>query len=184
MNKIAVFIPGIGYTNDRPLLYYSAYVLRRRGYDIKKINFSGFPDGVFNDEKKMLQCFELALNQTSEALWDMDLNNTDDLIFVSKSIGTVVAAFYTSKEGIPARHVFLTPLEKTMSFVKNGYGIAFCGTADPWADSENIRTACERKKIPLTIIENANHSLETGDINFDLDTLRAVLGRIEEFAGL
>jgi len=184
MNKLAVFIPGIGYTNDRPLLYYSAYVLRRRGYDIKKIDFSGFPGGVFNDEKKLLQCFEIALNQTSKALWDTDFDGLDDLIFVSKSIGTGVAAFYTSKEKIPARHVFLTPLEKTLSFARNGCGIAFTGTADPWADSEAIKTGCEKKRIPLTMIENANHSLETGDINFDLDTLRLVLGRIEEFAGL
>ncbi len=183
MNKVAIFIPGIGYTNDRPLLYYSAYVLRRRGYDIKKIDFTGFPDGVFNDEKKMLQCFEIALNQTSKALWDMDLKGLDDLIFISKSIGTGVAAFYTSKENIPARHVFLTPLEKSLSFAKNGCGIAFSGTEDPWADCDGIKIACSKKKIPLTIIENANHSLETGDINFDLDTLRLVLGRIEEFAG-
>ncbi len=183
MNKLAILIPGIGYTNDKPLLYYTSYLLRRRGYDIKKISFTGFPDGVFNDEKKMMQCFEIALNQTSKALEDIPFCDYMDVLFVSKSIGTSVAAFITSKENIPARHVFLTPLEKSLSFAKPGSGIAFTGTSDPWADYEEIKTACSKKKIPLTIIENANHSLETGDINFDLDTLRLILGRIEEYAG-
>ncbi|MBO6112942.1 MAG: alpha/beta hydrolase [Lachnospiraceae bacterium] len=185
MNKIAVFFPGIGYTNDRPLLYYSAYTLKRKGYHLIKLDFTGFPDGVFNDEKKMMKCFELALNQAGDELKSVSFNNADDILFVSKSLGTSVAAFYASKHNLPVRHIFFTPLENTLSLVKPGSaGIAFSGTNDPWADYEKIRTACDRRKIHITLVKDANHSLETGEFTADIGILSEIMHSIDEFTGL
>ncbi len=184
MEKLAVLFPGIGYTNDRPLLYYSAYVARHTGYDVKKIDFHDFPDGVFNDEKKMVRCFELAMDQTSMALKDIDFSKYIDIVFISKSLGTAAAAFYASKNNINARQIFFTPLEKSLSFARPGSGIAFHGTSDPWASTAKLEDVCSKRNIPLNIIENANHSLETGDLETDLFLLREILGQVGSFIGL
>lgn len=34
MKKIAVLFPGIGYTCDKPLLYYSAKLAAEKGYEV------------------------------------------------------------------------------------------------------------------------------------------------------
>ena len=43
MKKLAVFFPGIGYTADRPLLYYSRRTAAELGYEIRSVAYSGFP---------------------------------------------------------------------------------------------------------------------------------------------
>ena len=183
MDKLAVLFPGIGYTNDRPLLYYSAYVARHAGYDVKKLEFTGLPDGVFNDEKKIMQCFEMSLNQATQALSGIDFSQYVDVIFISKSLGTAVAAVYASKHDTGARHIWYTPLDKSLSLAKPGTGIAFHGTSDPWADTSVLSGICEKRNIPLHIIENANHSLETGDLATDLTILDNILSSITDFIG-
>ena len=183
MEKLAVLFPGIGYTNDRPLLYYSAYVARHAGYEVKKLEFTGLPNDVFNDEKKIIRCFELSLNQASEALSTVDFSKYVDVVFISKSLGTAVAAVYASKHDTGARHIWYTPLDKSLSLAKPGTGIAFHGTDDPWADTSVLTGICAKKKIPLHLVENANHSLETGDLALDLSILSGILSTITDFMG-
>ena len=52
-SKLAVFFPGMGYTNDKPLLYYSRKMLDAQGFETKLLFFSGFPKKDKNNEKKM-----------------------------------------------------------------------------------------------------------------------------------
>ncbi|MCR5651689.1 MAG: alpha/beta hydrolase [Lachnospiraceae bacterium] len=183
MDKLAVLFPGIGYTNDRPLLYYSAYVARHTGYEVKKLEFHDLPDGVFNDEKKIMRCFELSLDQAGQALSSVDFSKYVDVIFISKSLGTAVAAVYASKHNIDARHILFTPLDRSLSLAKINTGIAFHGTADPWANTGVLTDICAKKNIPLHLIENANHSLETGDLATDLSIMSGILQTVSDYIG-
>ena len=54
-------------------------------------------------------------------------------------------------------------------------GIAFHGTADPWADTEMITNGCRKIGIPLYLTENANHSMETGDTLHDIFILHDIM---------
>lgn len=47
--KIACLFPGIGYTCDKPLLYYSWKLLKGMGCEIVPVAYSGFPDKVKGD---------------------------------------------------------------------------------------------------------------------------------------
>ncbi|MCR5661624.1 MAG: hypothetical protein K6G50_05805, partial [bacterium] len=40
MRKIAVIFPGLGYTADRPLLYYAGKIAMAHGYERRALNFS------------------------------------------------------------------------------------------------------------------------------------------------
>ena len=51
---IAVLFPGIGYTCDKPLLYYSEKIARERGYEIRRVPYGNFPPGVKGDAAKMV----------------------------------------------------------------------------------------------------------------------------------
>ena len=42
-------------------------------------------------------------------------------------------------------------------------------------DHETIKEDCEKGGFPLYVIEDANHSLETGDVKKDLENLQEIM---------
>lgn len=178
--KLAVLFPGIGYTCDKPLIYYSAKLAASLGYQVMPIPYGHFPPKVRGDAEKLRQCFELAWAQAVEMLSGVDLGGFGELLFIGKSIGTTVACRYLRENGLQARSVLLTPLQETFQYV-NGPAVAFHGTADPWAQTDAIRSACRALDIPLHIIDGANHSLETGDLERDLRTLCQVMDTVSQW---
>ena len=181
MKKIACLFPGIGYTCDKPLLYYSRNMLKRMGWEIVPVTYSGFPDRVKGDREKMRQCAHMALEQAEELLQETDWSAYDEILFVGKSLGTVACAAYAKRHGLRCRQVLFTPVEDTFRFAGRGC-IAFHGTADPWADTKEIGRSCRRLEIPLYETEGANHSLETGDVEQDIKELRKMIKAVREFA--
>lgn len=124
--KLAVIFPGIGYHTDKPLLYYSKKIARQHGYDIVELSFhdidkdallaGGRPDALTqSDRKKMLEAFQTVTTEAEEQLRSTDFAGYKDIIFISKSIGTVAASVYAAREKVAARQVYFTPLEQTFS---------------------------------------------------------------------
>ena len=178
--KLAVILPGIGYTCDRPLLYYGGKLAQGLGWEVVRVPYGGFPEKVRGDAEKMRQSAEMALAQTEEMLRDVDWKRYGQILFISKSVGTVVAAAYAHAHRLSCRHILFTPVEATFT-VPVGNAIAFHGTADPWVATETLTRLCREADIPLYITENANHSLETGDVPLDIRNLQAVMARAEAF---
>ena len=111
---------------------------------------------------------------------NIDWGSYSQILFISKSIGTINAVAYSNGCELPCRHILFTPLEGTFSLpIKEG--IAFHGTADPWADTQKIRNLAKAKNVPLTIIDDANHSLETGDIVVDIKNLETVMQQVKDY---
>jgi hypothetical protein len=177
--KAAVFFPGIGYGLDRPLLYYAKKIALHRGYETIDVPYTGFPKKVRGDRAKMKEAFDIAMSQTEEILKDVDFSEYKDIIFVSKSVGTVVAAHYAHEHDITVNHVFFTPLEETFMH-DDQKGVVFHGTNDPWADTLAIQKRCAELKLPLNLYDGANHSLETGDVAKDLQYLTDIMMRLLE----
>ena len=192
MSKIAVLFPGIGYTCDKPLLYYSAKLAAEKGFEVVRVPYGNFPSNVKGNAEKMYQSFVSAREQSEEILKDVDWSSYDEIVFFSKSVGTVVALSYASEHGIDARQVLYTPLKETFKFpVEAGAAdasdagksrvIAFHGTGDPWAQTEDIIKICEEKGVPLYLTKDANHSLECGKAIKDIKTkLSRILRRSEK----
>ena len=186
MNKLAVVFPGIGYTADKPLLYYARRIAKDHGYEVLPIAYSGFPKKIKGDRKRMEESFRIALKQSERSLSEVDLCSYDDVLFIGKSIGTIVAAKIASesvaKEKI--RLILYTPLEETFSF-PFGKAIAFTGTDDPWVgkDKNPVPGICENKGIPCTLISYANHSLESKDSFRDLKELYTIMKETYKFVG-
>ena len=181
MKKIACLFPGIGYSCDKPLLYYSWKLLKGLGWEILPVNYSGFPDKVKGDREKMRQCAQMALEQAEEQLQETDWSACGEILFIGKSVGTVVCAAYAKRHGLRCRQVLFTPVEDTFRFASR-QSVAFHGTADPWADTKAIEDGCRKLGIPLYETEGANHSLETGDVEQDIKELRKIMKAVREYA--
>ena len=184
MRKLAVFFPGIGYTIDKPLLYYSRKIAAEQGYEIKLIPYQGFPTKIQGDAGRMRESLRIAVSQAEEMLSDTELTSYEEILFVGKSIGTIVAAKIAQDMEITdrTRCVFYTPLEETFLF-KAGEAIVFTGTADPWVGKANSRipeyaAGCS---YPCIAVTDANHSLETGNAAKDIDNLQMIMKETEQF---
>lgn len=178
--KLAVIFPGIGYTVDKPLLYYSIQLARHYGYQIKSISYESLPGNIKGNSEKMKQAFNIAFKQTEQLLKDLDWSSYGEILFISKSIGTVIASAYISKYNLVAKSILFTPLTETFQFSLSG-AIVFHGTSDPWAKTPSICTLAEQKEVPVFLIENANHSLETEDILNNLSILRTTMEHVKHF---
>ena len=180
--KLAVFFPGIGYTVDKPLLYYSRKLAASAGYDIRLLPYTGFPNKILGDRSRMRESYEIALTQTKDMLADVDFDAYDDILFIGKSIGTAVATEYAAQVKKHVRFVLYTPLEETFLF-PIGEGIVFTGLDDPWVGKENsrIEALCIENCIPCTLIPSGNHSLETGNVQVDIENLQMIMKLTEEY---
>ncbi|MCR5812756.1 MAG: alpha/beta hydrolase [Lachnospiraceae bacterium] len=203
LHKLAVIFPGIGYTADKPLLYFGRRIAVEYGYEVRIMDYKGFPPKVKGDRNRMEESFFIALRQTEEMLAGVDFAEYDDIVFIGKSIGTIVAAKIAADaaavvaEGSPdaaagtapespakarIRQVLYTPLEDTFRF-PIGEAIAFTGDDDPWVGKENSRipALCKERGIPCRLVPHANHSLESKDVFADMKELRKVMKETEAF---
>ena len=132
----------------------------------------------------MEESFRIALKQSERSLSEVDLCSYDDVLFIGKSIGTIVAAKIASESmaNEKIRLILYTPLEETFSF-PFGKAIAFTGTDDPWVgkDKSPVPGICGDKGIPCTLISYANHSLESKDSFQDLKELYKIMKETDKF---
>lgn len=182
MHKIAVIFPGIGYHTDKPLLYYSKKMAAAEGFEIVEVSYGGFPSGIKGNPEKMQQAFELALEQAEELLKDVDFAQYDSILFISKSIGTAVAAAYGTRHCLKSHNVAYTPVPQTFALMDQP-GILFHGTKDPWMPHEIFMEECRRTGYPCYLTEGGNHSLETGDVTIDLRNLQVIMDETKKYIG-
>lgn len=182
MSKIAVCFPGIGYHCDKPLLYYSRCIAYKLGYtDCRNVSYTYKAGNIRGNEKKMQEAYEVLFSQTENGLADIVWSDYDDVLFISKSIGTVIAGAYAKKHALNyAKHVLYTPLSQTYLFAPE-HAIGFIGTADPWSDTDKIIRLSNTNHIPLTVYDGCNHSLECDDPLKNIEILKDVMQKTMAF---
>lgn len=178
--KLAVIFPGIGYTSDKPLLHYSRKILKKNGYEVICIDYDVAKEKIENSEQRKNEVFEQAFIKATAKLNEAGFDKYEEIIFVGKSIGTVVAGAIADKFMISPRYVLFTPIRKAFDY-KHEDAIAFHGTNDPWCNIEEVRRLCDEQGIELNITDNADHSLETGAAADDAKNLSKILFKTEEY---
>ncbi|MBD5520299.1 MAG: alpha/beta hydrolase [Lachnospiraceae bacterium] len=182
MTKIAVFFPGIGYHCDKPLLYYSRSIANKLGYEnSRNVNYTYNAGNIRGNEEKMKEAYETLFSQAEAELSEIVWSEYEDVLFISKSIGTIIATSYAQKYGLKhARHILYTPLVQTFLFAPNN-AIGFIGTADPWSDTDEIIQLSDTNHVPLAVYDGCNHSLECNDTLRNIEILKDVMQRTMEF---
>lgn len=179
--KIAIIFPGVGYHSDRPLLYFSKKLAKEYQYEIIDVKYSGFPSDLRGNPIKMREAFENAYNQAEKQLSACEFSTEDEILMISKSVGTVVASAYAKEKGISCKNIYFTPVKETFSHSRYECGIVFHGTKEPWANTEDIKEACLKDRLPLFLTENADHSLETGNTLLDIITIHSVISKCQSY---
>lgn len=173
MKKLGVIFPGMGYHTDKPLLYYGKRLLKDMGYEIVEISYGRLP-------KDRYKAFETADKATASILSSIDWKSYDDIVFISKSIGTVIAGKACKTYHIPARNIFYTPVAETIPFFHKN-GIVFHGLSDPLMDSDVLRTSCLKKAMPLYEFYDADHSMETPDLLRNIEYIYDIIVKSRDY---
>jgi len=171
---LAVLMPGIGYTLDRPLLDYSKKLALELGYDVLSIEY-GFQIARKNliIEKEFQHLIKESICIFKSAL----SSNYNKIVFISKSIGTMIHTLLCNEiSGYEIKHIYLTPIDDTLEVGIKENSLVISGTNDPLI---NIKTIEEIKKIngvEMIEIEGADHSLNiNNDILSSIDVIYEVI---------
>ena len=180
--KLAVVFPGMGYHSDKPLLYYSKKLAKQMGYEVVEVSydFEVVSKNIVNDKGAKLDAFKHAVSEAEKILADTDFSRLNNVLFIGKSIGTTVAAYFDKEHHINARHIVFTPVPETFTHLRKKCGIVFHGTADPWCETHLAEEKCRELELDLVKVEGTNHSLESGDIITDLGRMPGIMDRVKE----
>ena len=172
-NKLIALFPGQNYSVDMPLLYYAKFKYDIRGYDELKICYGDY----YSEEKSIEESITLAKKNVLQQVYDVDFSKYNDIVFVSKSIGTVIAGWLADELGINVRHIFLTPLGRTLPYIKEHNVMAvIAGTEDKMLDSNILSEYCKKEGVYLKQFKGVGHRLEAfGDLNINLDILKQIV---------
>lgn len=157
-NKLAVVFPGTGYTCRTGLLADGIGQWQALGYEVIPLDFSAIP---FAEIDTFEEAFDRAETEALRQLAKHDLNACTDLVFFSKSLGTVVAPRCAARLGLRPRMLYLTPLAETLALTGDRDRVIgmVAGTADRLLDWRAVEEFCARRTIPCVICEGVGHSL-------------------------
>jgi len=183
MSKLAIILPGIGYTCDKPLLYYAEDLATQNGYECKRVVYTLPGESrIRGNLEKMEEAFRILYTRAEECLSETDWKQYEEILFISKSIGTVIAAAFAERfrGSATIRHVLYTPLEYTFQFHPER-AIGFLGMADTWCIPAEVLRLASQQDIPMHTYDKADHSLERGDVIEDLANMSDVMEKTKEF---
>lgn len=187
--KLAIIFPGIKYSVDKPLLYYSKRILEKNDYEVVGVSYTGMKDeplfelidGEYSVSKeKLLSFVSKAKEIAKKQLERIDFSKYEKVIFVSKSVGTVIGAIYAKQAGISPYHILITPLDYTFQFMEDCDGSVFCGTEDALVKYAVIKKICKEQGLAYHSFKGCNHSLETGDVEMDLEHMNRYVSVVKE----
>lgn len=164
--KLVVLFPGKNYPCNKPGLHFAGTSAIQSGYDLLVLEY-GYQVARTNLDMNELE----RVIEDSYASVQRIISKYNEVVFISKSIGTIVAGEVHGKLEIPIRHLFLTPMKNTVQYVNKFNGLVVYGTNDEVFDYElakqiNIDTGREVIEIP-----NANHSLEANNVEGSIEIL-------------
>ena len=179
--KLAVFFPGIGYHCDKPLLYYSRKLVQEYGYEkIVTLDYTYEGKNIRGNEEKMQEAFDSLYEQAERSLKEEKFDQYEQILFVSKSVGTVIASAYAEKYQVRCRHILYTPLKQTYAF-RHENALAFIGSSDPWSKVKEVVGLSEQQNVPIQIYEGADHSLEKESVRDNLEILKDVMKKTSRY---
>ncbi len=177
--KLLIEFPGRNYSCDKPLLYYAGKVFAEKGYDVVRLDYNFRLKGNKDDISGLV---EEATALVKKQLDCIDFSAYEDIVFVSKSMGTALAGFFEKYYGIRARHIYLTPVDIALKYMKRGKCIVVSGKDDKILEARRLKIYCVEQDIPLKQFEDVGHSLEyEGDINKTFAILMVIIRLYREF---
>ena len=169
--KIVISFPG-GRGSEIPLLYFAAKHYEDLGYEKRFINHPAYGE----------ECLEVLMENAEKVLQSIAFEEYEDIIFVAKSIGTLVACRLKEKCNVSASLILFTPLEDTLPYInsENNILLVSAGDKDRYLEAGTLKELCEKEKINYYIEPNVGHRMEVlNDLRRNLEIVYNVVGRLE-----
>ena len=184
--KLAVLFPGIGYHNDKPLMYFTKKIAANHDYELIQLKYelSEVASSIKSDTDKTKDAIDEAFTQVVDALKDVNFDNYEKIIFVGKSIGTAIMARYEMSYELDVDMIIYTPIPYTFSYLGPCEGLLFHGSNDPFCDTDMCVQLCDEMSLTYAVIPEANHSLETGDVQTDISNLGKIMNAVDKLIRL
>jgi hypothetical protein len=185
---LAVMLPGLNYSCDNPLLYYTANACLEHSIDVLQLwaNYNSTEFQSLSNEAQLRWLVEdaTALINTGRAQQDYT-----HLILVGKSIGTLTlgALFGDSDTYLDAYAVWLTPLMHYPHVVRGmsrarPKSLFISGSADRTLDTNLLGKMPHCSHRNEIVIEGADHSLQIpGDLPRSLDVMKQIVALVDNF---
>lgn len=178
--KLMVEFPGRNYSADKPLLYYAGKVFEEKEYEVVRLGYNYKLTGDKNDIEGLI---EESKPYIKKVLDKIDFSLYEDIVFVSKSMGTTLAGFFEEFYKIRVRHIFLTPVQSALKYMKRGKCIVVSGKNDRFLDSRRLKIYCVEQDVALKQFDDVGHSLESeNDINITFAILMVIVKLYKGFS--
>ena len=185
---LAFLLPGMRYTCDKPLLYFTTELLLAKGYDVLQL-WANYRDDSFEQLSQGEQTIRLISD--GQALFNagQKFGKYEKTLLCGKSLGTLIMAFILNLEqDFPnLQTIWLSPLLNlppvSESILKNQSPAFIAGSlSDLTFNSGPYDQIGSNTNITSFIIEKADHSLEVpGDTLQSVNILKQVIRKISEF---
>lgn len=173
--RLLVLLPGWGYTNDMPLMFYLRDAAAQQGWDTLSITyaFQLYPDA---DTGHLLEEIRSVLDLP--AIRDASYNQ---LCIAGKSMGTPLAVELAHQNIIPNMSlILLTPIKNAHQQIGAIPTLAIIGTADDFYHPELTPGAAPN--LTWQVFEGLNHSLQTAEgWKQSLEVLGEIIGHCADF---
>lgn len=176
-SSLVVIFPGKNYPCQLPLLYYASLSAIENNHDVLLLEYgyqSARSELEIDDLHVLVEECARAIHQVVE--------NYESLIFVSKSLGTIVAGQVAEAiEDKDIRQLYLTPLNRTVPYIQRSRGIVIYGTKDPSFNNQSIEAIEYLNDMEVHPIQNATHSLEVEMVSHSLVIMNEIVDIYQSF---
>jgi hypothetical protein len=150
--KVAVLLPGSGYTAQAPLLYWCGALLREAGWHVQVVEWTVTEDDTNNPVPFVEYALTAAFNAAPPA---------STRLIVAKSFGTFALPWAIQNEvpGIWLTPILTEPVVSAALASANASHLAVGGSRDPLWAPENA----EGTDASLSTLEDGDHRLEVDD---------------------
>ncbi len=194
MEKLAVLFPDIDYDVKAPLFYYASKSLEKRGFELLTFQydmtgeksytelFKSSPDATSQEFKE--EVFELvakAQKTGAQQFKNINWNSYEEIVFVSKGVGSVIATLFAGKNQINPVHIMFAPLEPAFQFTSKEEGIVFCGMDDDFINYDRIKLLSRKSNLSVYRFDKCNHALEKGNVPEDIAILSHIMKTMDAF---
>lgn len=184
--RLMIMLPGRGYLNEHPVMYYLRMMAVERGFDVLSVTY-GFQAHLYSTEGIQGDLLD-EIRQAAEPVLAKEAKQAyRQIVIAGKSLGTPLAALYGTE--LAARFpeaeiafVLLTPVQKATAAVSERRTLAVIGTADAAYDADLIQSDQDHAWIDWLVLEGLNHGLEyPGDWKRSMAALGQITGACEQF---
>lgn len=176
--SLVVFFPGKYYLCERPLLFYSSQSAIENNHDVLLLEYG------YQSARKDLEFEDLAiLVEECKRAIQLIKEQYSTLVFVSKSLGTVISGKVADELSDDGRikQLFLTPLNETVPYIQNSNCLVIYGLNDQQFSQESRESIEGFKDVLVHSIPNATHSLEVGSVSESLNVLQEIVELYGDF---